>query len=281
MGEPKCSGLTFINTTHLGEAREGRSIAAIRSHVSSRAQARKRKQQAVPAREALHHHVAVTSAIPPAVRQHGHNDDVDDGEASRTKSHARQTMELVSSAPLQPVSRQSQFLQPSRANANQGYARPLDNDERLLLDFCKLKETPSHYIFPVSAFSQLCPISTNTVYRLAQDLSHVLYTAYRYCHHKGRVANFPAVMQQKWLPFALARPSLMAGIFHVACRTMVADAGHMSLSQRCGWRKLQYRSDCLSMARAAIEEELLPSDTTIALALLLATESVRLDINFV
>lgn len=80
-------------------------------------------------------------------------------------------------------------------------------------------------------------------------------------------------MRQIWLPYALATPSLMAAIFHVACRNYIAttkrgDANHFLV------KKLEYRIQCLQFAEAAISSECVASDTTIALALLMASESV-------
>jgi hypothetical protein len=107
------------------------------------------------------------------------------------------------------------------------------------------------------------------------DVSHVLYNAYRLCYHRGGVDSFATVMRAKWLPFALSQPSLLAGILHVACRAFITATNPLG-SRKFRVKKFHYRLACLDMARSAIAEETAPSDTTIALALLLATESVSI-----
>lgn len=66
----------------------------------------------------------------------------------------------------------------------------------------------------------------------------------------------------------------MAAIFHVACRNYVATTNN-SMSNKFSVKKLQYRLECLQMAKDAISSQVVATDTTIALALIMASESVR------
>lgn len=81
-------------------------------------------------------------------------------------------------------------------------------------------------------------------------------------------------MRDVWVPFAMGQPSLMAAIFHVACRNYAATTNN-SRSNKYSVNKLQYRLKCLEMAKEAITSEPVATDTTIALALLMASESVH------
>lgn len=80
-------------------------------------------------------------------------------------------------------------------------------------------------------------------------------------------------MRDVWVPWAMGQPSLMAAIFHVACRNYATTTNN-SNSKRYAVKKLQYRLTCLEMAKEAIASQEVATDTTIALALLMASESV-------
>lgn len=73
----------------------------------------------------------------------------------------------------------------------------------------------------------------------------------------------------------MSKLSLMAAVFHVACRNYVA-ATNNTLSSRFAVKKLQYRLMCIQMAKDAIESEVVATDTTIALAMLMASEAVSI-----
>jgi hypothetical protein len=81
------------------------------------------------------------------------------------------------------------------------------------------------------------------------------------------------MMREVWVPNAMSQPSLMAAIFHVACRNYVIVTSN-SVSEKYAIKKLQYRLMCLKMAKNAVMSETIATDATIALALLMASESV-------
>ncbi|RSM02788.1 hypothetical protein CDV31_010747 [Fusarium ambrosium] len=104
------------------------------------------------------------------------------------------------------------------------------------------------------------------------DLNYVIQYGYKACYHKEDEKVFQASMRDVWVPWAMGQPSLMAAIFHVACRNYAATTNN-SNSKRYAVKKLQYRLTCLEMAKEAISSQEVATDTTIALALLMASES--------
>ncbi|KAF4342634.1 NADPH-dependent aldehyde reductase [Fusarium beomiforme] len=134
-----------------------------------------------------------------------------------------------------------QLIGGARSDAYTGFARPLSDDEQYLFDFY---------------------------------LNYVILYGYTACYAPDDEENFRYLMRRIWVPNAMSKLSLMAAVFHVACRNYVA-ATNNSLSSKFGVRKLQYRLMCIQMAQEAIESEVVATDTTIALAMLLASEAVR------
>ncbi|KAF5619455.1 NADPH-dependent aldehyde reductase [Fusarium sp. NRRL 52700] len=92
------------------------------------------------------------------------------------------------------------------------------------------------------------------------------------CYAPDDEQNFSYLMRHIWVPNAMSKLSLMAAVFHVACRNYVA-ATKNSLSSKFAVKKLQYRLMCIQMAKDAIESEAIATDTTIALAMLMASEA--------
>ncbi|KAJ6441599.1 fungal specific transcription factor domain-containing protein [Purpureocillium lavendulum] len=132
-----------------------------------------------------------------------------------------------------------QIIGGARQDAYQGFARSLSSDEQYLFDFY---------------------------------LDYVISYGYGACHHKEDAVLFQAAMRDIWVPFAMSQPSLMAAIFHVACRNYASITNNTNTT-KFALKKLQYRQTCLGMAMEAIRTQTLATDTTIALALLMASES--------
>ncbi|KAM5354737.1 hypothetical protein ACJ41O_001384 [Fusarium nematophilum] len=132
-----------------------------------------------------------------------------------------------------------QLIGGAQKDAHQGFARPLSVDEQYLFDFF---------------------------------LNYVILYGYKACHHKEDEAVFHTSMREVWIPFTMSQPSLMAAVFHSACRNY-AITTNSSYSKKFSIKKLQYRLTCLEMAKDAIASEAVATDATIALALILASES--------
>jgi hypothetical protein len=151
-----------------------------------------------------------------------------------------------------------QLVGGARKDAYQTFARSMSEDEHYLFDFCE--------------FSHASNTSKTQAY--PSDLNYVIEYGYKACYHKEDEKVFQASMRDVWVPWAMGQPSLMAAIFHVACRNYAATTNN-SNSKKYAVKKLQYRLTCLEMAKEAIASQVVASDTTIALALLMASESVR------
>ncbi|KAF5651737.1 NADPH-dependent aldehyde reductase [Fusarium sp. NRRL 25303] len=132
-----------------------------------------------------------------------------------------------------------QLIGGARSDAYTGFARPLSDDEHYLFDFY---------------------------------LNYVISYGYTACYTQDDERNFIYLMRHIWVPNAMSKLSLMAAVFHVACRNYVA-ATNNSLSRKFAVKKLQYRLMCIQMAKDAIESEAVATDTTIALAMLMASEA--------
>ncbi|CVK90381.1 uncharacterized protein FMAN_08782 [Fusarium mangiferae] len=132
-----------------------------------------------------------------------------------------------------------QLLGGARSDAYTGFARPLSHDEHYLFDFY---------------------------------LNYVISYGYTACYAQDDEQNFSYLMRHIWVPNAMSKLSLMAAVFQVACRNYVA-ATNNSLSSKFAVKKLQYRLMCIQMAKDAIESEVVATDTTIALAMLMASEA--------
>ncbi|KAF4497365.1 secretory lipase [Fusarium agapanthi] len=143
--------------------------------------------------------------------------------------------EQTASRPPSPT----QLIGSARSDAYTGFARPLSDDEHYLFDFY---------------------------------LSYVISYGYTACYAQDDERNFSYLMRHIWVPNAMSKLSLMAAVFHVACRNYVA-ATNNSLSDKFAVKKLQYRLMCIQMAKEAIESEAIATDTTIALAMLMASEA--------
>ncbi|KAF5246719.1 hypothetical protein FANTH_6789 [Fusarium anthophilum] len=135
-----------------------------------------------------------------------------------------------------------QLIGGARSDAYTGFARPLSDDEHYLFDFY---------------------------------LNYVISYGYTACYAQDDERNFSYLMRHIWVPNAMSKLSLMAAVFHVACRNYVA-ATNNSLSSKFAVKKLQYRLMCIQMAKDAIESEVIATDTTIALAMLMASEAVSI-----
>lgn len=119
-----------------------------------------------------------------------------------------------------------------------------------------------------STFSQLNQLICSII-----DLNYVISYGYTACYAQDDEQNFSYLMRHIWVPNAMSKLSLMAAVFHVACRNYVATTNN-SLSSKFAVKKLQYRLMCIQMAKDAIESEVVATDTTIALAMLMASEAV-------
>lgn len=108
---------------------------------------------------------------------------------------------------------------------------------------------------------------------LYKDMNYVILNGYKACHHKEDDAVFTASMREIWVPFMMTQPCLMAAAFHVACRNYAANTSNDN-TRKFSIKKLQYRLTCLSMAKDAIATQAVANDATIALALIMASESV-------
>ncbi len=118
------------------------------------------------------------------------------------------------------------------------------------------------------------PQLTLTTSHRYKDFDYVIMYGYQACHHKEDATAFAAAMRTVWVPFAMTEPSLMAAIFHVACRNYASITDNTNTT-KFTLQKLQYRQMCLNMAMEAIASEEIATDATISLALLMASESVR------
>ncbi|EXL95617.1 hypothetical protein NOF04DRAFT_10631 [Fusarium oxysporum II5] len=132
-----------------------------------------------------------------------------------------------------------QLIGGARSAAYTGFARPLSDDEHYLFDFY---------------------------------LNYVISYGYTACYAQDDEQNFIRLMRHIWVPNAMSKVSLMNAVFHVACRNYVTVTNN-SLSSKFGVKKLQYRLMCIKMAKDAIESETVATDTTIALAMLMASEA--------
>ncbi|KAF5583192.1 hypothetical protein FPANT_8224 [Fusarium pseudoanthophilum] len=139
-----------------------------------------------------------------------------------------------------------QLVGGARSVAYTGFARPLSDDEHYLFDFY---------------------------------LNYVISYGYTACYAPGDERNFSYLMRHIWVPNAMSKLSLMAAVFHVACRNYVAVTNN-DLSSTFAVKKLQYRLMCIQMAKDAIESEAVATDTTIALAMLMASEAVSTSFHF-
>ncbi|KAF5685808.1 fungal specific transcription factor factor domain-containing protein [Fusarium circinatum] len=143
--------------------------------------------------------------------------------------------EQTANRPSSPI----QLIGGARSDAYTGFARPLSDDEHYLFDFY---------------------------------LNFVISYGYTACYVQDDERNFSYLMRHIWVPNAMSKLSLMAAVFHVACRNYVA-ATNNSLSSKFAVKKLQYRLMCIQMAKDAIESEVIATDTSIALAMLMASEA--------
>ncbi|RGP78669.1 hypothetical protein FLONG3_3206 [Fusarium longipes] len=134
-----------------------------------------------------------------------------------------------------------QLIGGAQKDGHTGFARPLSEDEQFLFDFY---------------------------------LNYVIVYGYKACYLEQDESAFHTMMKEVWLPNAMSQPSLMAAIFHVACRNYVIVTSN-NATDKYVVKKLQYRLMCLKMAKDAVASEIVASDATIALALLMASESVR------
>ncbi|KAF4968336.1 hypothetical protein FSARC_4282 [Fusarium sarcochroum] len=245
--------IQFINTIHPDDTTNANSLKLIRSHAAKQSRPC-RKPQNECAKS-----LSMGQLIPYNVEgQHGlirqPEDDGTDEELNpemclanksgyRKLAPKRQVSFLhVTTAPRQNSRRSSspvQLIGVARKDAYTGFARPLSDDEQYLFDFY---------------------------------LNYVIQYGYGACYHKESEADFQASMREVWVPNAMSQPCLMAAIFHVACRNYAATTDN-TMSTKFSVKKLQYRLECLQMAKDAITSQVVATDTTIALALIMASES--------
>ncbi|KAI1019614.1 hypothetical protein LB504_009476 [Fusarium proliferatum] len=112
----------------------------------------------------------------------------------------------------------------------------------------------------------------STISLISAHLNYVISYGYTACYAQDDEQNFSYLMRHIWVPNAMSKLSLMAAVFQVTCRNYVA-ATNNSLSSKFAVKKLQYRLMCIQMAKDAIESEVVATDTTIALAMLMASEA--------
>lgn len=106
------------------------------------------------------------------------------------------------------------------------------------------------------------------------DFTYVISYGYEQCYRTQDATTYHRLMREVWIPYVLAEPCLLSAIFHVACRNYLVVAKHQDHSNRFEIKMLEYRAKCLNNASKAIESKAAASDTIIALALLMASESV-------
>ncbi|KAH8675235.1 hypothetical protein BGZ61DRAFT_497132 [Ilyonectria robusta] len=261
---PQPGKIQFINTIHPDESTSKHSLTIIRSHVArhSRALQRERKQHHNQQSRSL---PKIYSASQPIcsraqIRQH-HEEEEEDEDThdilTPWNAHKRFVMKTGDRA-LAPKPKELgllprstswrntddsnpiQMIGGSRKDCYQGFARPLSDEEDYLFDFY---------------------------------MNYVILNGYKACHHKEDDAVFTASMREIWVPFMMTQPCLMAAAFHVACRNYAANTSNDN-TRKFSIKKLQYRLTCLSMAKDAIATQAVANDATIALALIMASESV-------
>ncbi|UNI16370.1 hypothetical protein JDV02_002806 [Purpureocillium takamizusanense] len=271
--------LQFINTVHPSDGVTPRSLTLIRSHVAKhgRALQRERKQQTqpVPLLPTQPMTVELRSG-PPQIANRGQQQQEDKGPQEHkyeqvvprphdqsNRLRLRKNNSNIEPRKLAPknttdgttalaapnkeevtlarewVPNPIQLIGGARGDAHQGFARALSNNEQYLFDFY---------------------------------FDYVIMYGYKACHHKEDDAVFAAAMRTIWVPFAMTEPSLMAAIFHVACRNYASITDNTNTA-KFTLQKLQYRQMCLNMAMQAITSQDMASDATISLALLMATEA--------
>lgn len=248
--------IQFINTVHPDDTTSAHSLSLIRSHVAkhSRALQRQQKQarslpkgrstrQKTRSRQQEVEEEEEGSAYETTLQRPSNRRAAAKTElrtlAPKSKQRALTLVPKTAGPPSTKVSSPLQLIGGARKDAYQGFARPLSEDEDYLFDFF---------------------------------VNYVILNGYKQCHHKEDEISFQRSMRELWLPFAMAQPSLMAALFHVACRHYAATTSNEN-TNKFAIKKLQYRVTCLSMAKDAITSEDVASDATIALALLMASES--------
>ncbi|KAF5000803.1 hypothetical protein FGRMN_1410 [Fusarium graminum] len=247
------SGLQFINTAHPDETTSVDSIKLIRSHAARQSRPRVKTRQKG--------YVLTTQGLQQGTPVDDHSDDECDPPNMTKEDAVIREMRLANIAgyrklmpkrPNQPSTTKQIEHRTSRSpspvqliggapkDAHTGFARMLSDDEQYLLDFY---------------------------------LNYVIMYGYKTCYKEEDEESFHVLMKETWFPNAMTNESLIAAILHVACRhyAIITNNG---LSQRFLIKKLQYRITCLRMAQDAINSETIPTDTTIALILLLSSESV-------
>ncbi|EEU36144.1 uncharacterized protein NECHADRAFT_87264 [Fusarium vanettenii 77-13-4] len=250
--------IQFINATLHNGLGDTSNIKLIRSHAAkhSRALRRETKQQ-------QHSAPTTTSVEDTASERIPDEEEAEEPYVSLNENHKRMSQlgigsrarhrRLAPKPQTTALQRRTRSRSPSpiqlvggaRKDAFQTFARSMSEDEQYLFDFS----------YP-------------------QDINYVIEYGYKACYHKEDEKVFQASMRDVWVPWAMGQPSLMAAIFHVACRNYAATTNN-SNSKKYAVKKLQYRLTCLEMAKEAISSQDVATDTTIALALLMASESVR------
>ncbi|KAF5674973.1 NADPH-dependent aldehyde reductase [Fusarium heterosporum] len=249
------SGLQFINTAHPDESTSVNSIKLIRSHAAkqSRSSVKKKQKGYTPS----------TQRLRPSGPVDGHSDNECEPANIVREEKLTKEMSLANRAGYRKLIPKQACQSPTRKqigyctsrspspvqliggawkDAHTGFARRISDDEQFLLDFY---------------------------------LNYVIMYGYKTCYKEEDEDSFRVLMKETWFPNAMTQESLIAAILHVACRNY-ATITNNGLSQKFSVKKLQYRLTCLRMAQDAINTEIIPTDATIALILLLSSESVSL-----
>ncbi|KAJ3545234.1 hypothetical protein NM208_g2615 [Fusarium decemcellulare] len=252
--QPQSGMLQFINTIQPDDATSNESLSLIRAHVArhSRAVQREKKQPQCAKRVSFSNRLPIRGLV--ELNDENEEEECDSHENDGTRSSRaprirpgtksayrklapkrRTSIDLARSRSSSPI----QLIGGAQKHAYQGFARSLSEDEQYLFDF---------YV------------------------DYVVQYGYKACYHKEDEKLWQASMRDDWVPFAMGQPSLMAAIFHVACRNY-AIATSNTISKKFSIKKLQYRLTCLQMAKEAIASQTMATDATIALALIMASES--------
>lgn len=262
---PHTGGVQFINTIPCNGLGSTNNIRLIRSHAAKHSRAlqreTKQRQRSTPKialeEDTLSDKIQNDREVEEDNHEEASQFAISLGSRHRRLAPKPHTMVLqrrarsLSPSPIQPVGG-------AHKDAYQTFARSMSEDEHYLFDFCEFTHVPN------TCQAQAYP----------SDLNYVIEYGYKACYHKEDEKVFQASMRDVWVPWAMGQPSLMAAIFHVACRNYAATTNN-SNSKKYAVKKLQYRLTCLEMAKDAISSQAVASDTTIALALLMASESVR------
>ncbi|KAM0810686.1 hypothetical protein AB5N19_11036 [Seiridium cardinale] len=245
--KPQPIGFRFINTAHPSDATTPSSLSQIRSHAAkdNRARAQRSRQPTLKSDRKPKNRSRRRNQVASAVT---------DGVENNAVSREQQGLETI--APFR-----NQFVCPhvlqipclSKRDMSWTPARPLSATEVFLLD---------HYI------------------------SYLILFRNGSCHQAGSAPSQPRVggnskawftsMQLKcWLPFALADIGLLTALFLSSCRSLEM----MTEFQNYTGMYATYKHQCIRSTNESLSfEKTRVSDTTIAMVMVLVSESIAADL---